>query len=561
MPLRAVIYARLSPTPKGDAFKGGNLEQQAAMCRAKCEENGWDVVAVIEDRDVSAVSRKARPGWQRLLKMVEERKVEVIIGRHYDRLYRRPVDLEELIRLTEDTGVRIVAAEGDSLGIDLTSATGLLQARVLVAFAAGETDIKRERQRAGQRRRVEAGLPWWGNRPFGYEVDLSIREDEAEHIRSAYQAVLEGVSIATLVREWNWRGLETVKGHAWTRTTLRRLLCHPRNAGIVVYDGLEVDVKAAWEPLVDVDVYRAVELLLRFGARGTVADAFVRYGLLTGIATCAVRQPDGLLCGGPLALGTNRTRADGTQLRKYLCTTCHRASFPADMLEDYVMAGLFHRTSHHGALEHQSKRSAQDAEVNAARIVVKDLRKRKDDLRALFVSGDVTSADFISGNHLIDQKMIEARTQLAIAQLRRPTDDPSRSRPPSFADILDMYCDSKRHEELRSIIRDQMVFLAITPGSSLNRYRSMEEIVATWRGDDDIPASNLIPTDSKVWVGAHLQMVAARAIWEEQRMQRKADLLSGQMNSLAELKRETDYRHPSRARGAKTTVTGARDLG
>lgn len=549
MPLRAVIYARLSPTPRGDAFAGGNLEQQIAMCRAKCEDNGWEVVRVVEDRDVSAVTRKVRPGWRELLGLVEAGEVEVVIGRHYDRLYRRPVDLEELIRLTEDTGIRIVAAEGDALGIDLTSATGLLQARVLVAFAAGEVDIKRERQLAGQLRRVEAGLPFWGNRPFGYATDLSICESEAEHIRNAYRAVLEGVSVASLVREWNARGLVTVKDYPWSRTTLRRLLCHPRNAAIVVYDGIEMNVEAAWEPLVSVDVYRAVALLLSFPFKGTISDPFVRHGLLSGIATCGVVLRDRSLCGGPLAQGANGPRADGTQLRKYVCATCHRASFPADLLENYVMAGLFHRT-HSSSGGRGAIPESHDVETKTARAIVGQLRDRKEELRDLFVSGEITKVDYLGANRLVDKRLIAARTDLAIAQLRRDREDKTEVSRFRFTDLVEMYCDAARHPELRRIIRDHVAFLAITAGGKSHQ-RRLDEIIATWRVEDVLD-SDPIPVDSEAWENAQIKMAAARAVWAEARMQRKADLITRKEQELAELRSRPDPRNPSSAaRNAK----------
>lgn len=542
MPMRAVIYARLSPTPRGDAFKGGNLEQQVQKCQTRCEENGWEVVRVIEDRDSSASSRKPRLGWTRLLRMVESHQVDVIIGRHYDRLYRRPVDLEELIRLTEDTGVRIVAAEGDSLGIDLTSATGLLQARILVAFAAGETDIKSERQRAGHRRRVEAGLPWWGNRPFGYEKNLKIRETEAEHIRNAYRAVLEGVPVGSLVREWNERGVVTVRGGPWCSSTVRRLLLHPRNAALVVYDGLEQEVEAAWPPLVDMDTYRAVNRLLRYPTRTTNAEPFVhQYGVLTGIATCAVRQPDDTLCGGGLALGPGHPRQDGTQLRKYICPVCHRATFPADLLEDYVFANLFRRTSLRPPVPRPRGASVREAEVEVLRLEVVALESRKTDLRDLFVSGDITGQDYANGNRLVEQRLVEARTRLAIARMKSTAGGSLLPHAPTFTDLVDWYCDPLRHEDLRSVIRDEVEFLAITPGSPVHQRRTVSDIVSRWHGDDlaGDPRTQLIPVAEPTWDRAYAQMEAARATWVEARRQRRAALMSEREESIARLNRET----------------------
>lgn len=38
--VRAIIYARLSPTPRGEESKGGNLTQQVELSQALCDRNG-----------------------------------------------------------------------------------------------------------------------------------------------------------------------------------------------------------------------------------------------------------------------------------------------------------------------------------------------------------------------------------------------------------------------------------------------------------------------------------------------------------------------------------------
>lgn len=38
--MRAIVYARLSPTPRGEESKGGNLTQQVELSQALCDRNG-----------------------------------------------------------------------------------------------------------------------------------------------------------------------------------------------------------------------------------------------------------------------------------------------------------------------------------------------------------------------------------------------------------------------------------------------------------------------------------------------------------------------------------------
>lgn len=105
--MRAIIYARLSPTPRGEESKGGNLTQQVELSQALCDRKGWSVVAVIVEKDTSASTKrgaKRSDEWERVEALVEDGKADAIVSRHYDRMYRAPWDLEDLVDLAEATG-------------------------------------------------------------------------------------------------------------------------------------------------------------------------------------------------------------------------------------------------------------------------------------------------------------------------------------------------------------------------------------------------------------------------------------------------------------------------
>ena len=51
-----------------------------------------------------------------------------------------------------------------------------------------------------------------GRRPFGFELDMTIRENEAAAIRQAYRHVLAGVPLGEIARNWNEAGFCTPLG-------------------------------------------------------------------------------------------------------------------------------------------------------------------------------------------------------------------------------------------------------------------------------------------------------------------------------------------------------------
>ena len=93
---RAVIYARISLDATGER---AGVERQRETCAALAERRGWEVVEIVEDNSVSAKAERSRPGWSRVLQMVENGAVEYVVAYHFDRVTRSMVDLEDLIKL------------------------------------------------------------------------------------------------------------------------------------------------------------------------------------------------------------------------------------------------------------------------------------------------------------------------------------------------------------------------------------------------------------------------------------------------------------------------------
>jgi site-specific DNA recombinase len=186
--------------------------------------------------------------------------------------------------------------------------------------------MKSDRQRRANLQAAQQGRRMGGRRPFGFEQDMTIRENEATAIRQAFEDVLAGVSLSQVARDWNSAGLLTPlttrqgEPSRWTGDTVRPVLLNPRSAGLRGYGPklengsrkIEVMGKAQWPPIVTEETWRAVVGLLsdpeRFAGRGRGARA-----LLTGIAVCG-------LCGatvngapdpatGPVSIGARPHQA------------------------------------------------------------------------------------------------------------------------------------------------------------------------------------------------------------------------------------------------------------
>jgi DNA invertase Pin-like site-specific DNA recombinase len=100
--IRAAVYG-----------EGLGVERQQVACQELARERGWRIVAAFEDNDVSAYSRKRRPGFEALTDEIEAGRVDAVVTYAVDRLVRRLADLEAVIALAERTGVTIACVTGD----------------------------------------------------------------------------------------------------------------------------------------------------------------------------------------------------------------------------------------------------------------------------------------------------------------------------------------------------------------------------------------------------------------------------------------------------------------
>ena len=76
---RAAVYLRISQDPTGEQ---AGVTRQREDCLALVEAQGWELLEVFQDNDISASSGKARPEYQRMLKAIRDGMVDAVgLGR------------------------------------------------------------------------------------------------------------------------------------------------------------------------------------------------------------------------------------------------------------------------------------------------------------------------------------------------------------------------------------------------------------------------------------------------------------------------------------------------
>lgn len=268
--------------------------------------SGYTVTEFV-DNSVSASSNKIRPAYAALTRDAKAGRFDVVMAWDLDRLTRKPREMEDWIDLAQEQDVNLLTV---SDSIDLRTDNGRMYVRIKAAVARAEVDRKSTRQVAANLQRAEAGIPITGRRPFGFEADrMTVREEEAQHIREAYAGYLAGVSVHALCRRLNDAGVLTSRGSEWTTVALRHVLRRPANAGLLFRKGVEMPASKI-EAIVPRDVWE--DTVKMMDTTAGVSGPKVEKGLLSNLMFC--------VCGAPMVRKSSTSQGDAPRRLNYLCS-------------------------------------------------------------------------------------------------------------------------------------------------------------------------------------------------------------------------------------------------
>ncbi len=457
------IYARISEDRTGEEL---GVKRQLADCRAEARRRGWTVAEEYVDDDVSAYSGKPRPRYQQMLADIAERRRDAVIVWHLDRLHRQPRELEQFADTCAAAGLHdVVTLHGD---INLANGDGLLQARIMAAVAANESDAKSRRQRRKAQEIAENGRPNMGGnlRPFGFTADRITHDlTEAQVIRDLAARALAGESLRSLTVWLHQQGIPSVSGKPWRILTVRHILTSPRICGLRELRGRIVG-PAAWEPIISPKDGERLRRRLLDPARKTTR-APRRY-LLTGLLTCG-------RCGEPLSA----TPKDGK--RRYGCRRlpdrgCGRLQIMADPLEQFIADAVLYRLDTpdvHAALA--ASPEADDRARDLADAIETDAR-RLTDLAEMWADGQLTRAEWVAARTRIEPRLKTNRRALASLTGRAAAADYI-----GHGDELRASWDGLDLSRQIAVVRAMLASATILPAVPGRQRLDPARIVPTWR--------------------------------------------------------------------------------
>ncbi|MGW0547295.1 recombinase family protein [Streptomyces altiplanensis] len=236
-----VIYVRLSR----DSDASTSVASQTAACEEYANRNGWRVLFIAEDVDVSGASRlENRKGMARVLAALGE--ADFVIAAKLDRYARSVLEFSRLLRAADGCNTTLVTADGA-----LNPDTSRFMVNLLSSFAEYERDVIKARITASKKHLRTVGRWLGGAAPYGYKLIkrdggtyLDIDAEAAAVVRDCAEKLIKhGASLTGLVRDLNVRAVLSPADHArkrngretrgtqWSTTTLRDVLITPAARG------------------------------------------------------------------------------------------------------------------------------------------------------------------------------------------------------------------------------------------------------------------------------------------------------------------------------------------
>jgi hypothetical protein len=271
-------------------------------------------------------------------------------------------------------------------------------------------------------------------------------------VQQAVARLLDGWTLAAVVRDWTSQGITTTRGNPWLETSLRRMLLQPRLYGAREHNG-QVVKEDAFPPIVDRQTWDELQALLTDPSRRHVEGA--RKYLLSGIATCWA-------CEAGLVGDPQRGKPFYTCHPRHRRKGCGKTTVSAVALDGVIGEAIIERLSGPGLERARAAYASADPEYRQLAVQRQDEDQALADLaHARFVERSIRHSDYLK-----IRSEIEARLDSIERALGRKARGSVLARLPKGEKALRAWWESSETqlEERREVILAAVHRIIVGPG-------------------------------------------------------------------------------------------------
>jgi DNA invertase Pin-like site-specific DNA recombinase len=195
------MYVRLSKDDPNDSGESNSITNQKSLLENYAKQNSFTNLLTFQDDGWSGTNFQ-RPGWQEMMTLVDEGKIETVLLKTMDRMGRDYLRVGLYLEQFKDMGIRVIAV-GDSVDTSKGDDDFVPLRNLFAEWYARDTSRK---VKAILHNKGKNGKPLAGNPPYGYKKDPAdknhwIVDDEAAIIvRRIFQMCINGMGASQIAR-------------------------------------------------------------------------------------------------------------------------------------------------------------------------------------------------------------------------------------------------------------------------------------------------------------------------------------------------------------------------
>ena len=368
----AVIYARYSSSGQREE----SIEGQIRECTEYAQRNGMRIVRSYADKALTGRTDR-RPNFQQMIADSEKHLFKVVICWKTDRFARNRYDAAVYKAKLRKNGVRLAyAREAVPEGPE-----GIILESVMEGFAEYYSANLAENVKRGN---YDSALQHktLGKKVLGYRTakdgTFEIDPITGPIVTEIFQSYKSGKTMKEIVQDLNRRGIHTVTGGQFNKSSLHRILSNEKYIGI--YEWQDIRDEDAIPKLTDPETFDICQKLMASAKKKRRSRDLDRPDfLLTGKCFCGH-------CGESMTGDSGKSKT-GAVYWYYTCNgkrhrTCNKRREPKEALEDFVvhqLVQILHNDD--GFLEDMAQRVADQLAAGSDQSELADLKKRQTQIR------------------------------------------------------------------------------------------------------------------------------------------------------------------------------------
>ena len=413
--LKTAIYMRVSTDEQ--AKEGFSINAQQDKLTKYAIARDWEIYDYYVD-DVSGKNIQDRPDMLRLLKDLDEGKINNVLVYKIDRLTRSTKNLIELTELFKNHD-----CEFNSLmeAIDTSSATGRMFLKIVGIFAEFERENLAERVSFGYEQKAREGNYLNTVGVYGYDYiiggELNVNEKEKETVKWIYDEYLQGESMTQICKKLIEKNVPTKRGGQWAQSTVGSILTNPLYIGIVRYGTAKksrtsFEAQSSYEHILDEETFYSVQEILKKRKRCNNKQYSSDNTYFLGALSCAV-------CGGRISVHQNyqtrKTKEPVLFIRYYCCNSkngkCNAKGFSSSKMENAFVNYIsnIENIKPDPTCLDSSKKDENVKKLKLIEIEIKKLEKKHETLKNLFISSKLEIDEYRELSGGIKQQLISMK--------------------------------------------------------------------------------------------------------------------------------------------------------